>query len=76
MVKIGNADFVNQEKKDNTSATVLYLKVEEEIIAKITLNDQVKEGTKEAIEAMHKNNIETKMFTGDKSGICRRWNKR
>ena len=70
LVKIGNADFVNQEKKDNTSATVLYLKVEEEIIAKITLNDQVKEGTKEAIEAMHKNNIETKMFTGDKKEIA------
>ena len=69
-IKIGNASFVEFNKEIKEEGTVLYLKVNENVIGMIMLNDQIKEGTKEAIQQIIKNKITTKMFTGDKKEIA------
>ncbi len=70
MIKIGNSEFVEQNQEDKIEGTILYLKIEDEIVAKIVINDQVKKGTKQAIMQLHKNKIITKMFTGDKKEVA------
>ncbi len=71
-IKIGNASFVNYKRKIQKEGTILFLKVEESIVAMVVLNDEIKKGTKEAIAKFIKNNIKTKMFTGDKREVAKR----
>lgn len=68
-IKIGNANFTNAKQED-TIGTVLYLQINEKIVGNLVLSDEIKEGTKETIEKLHKLGINTNMFTGDKKEIA------
>lgn len=68
-IKIGNANFTNAKQED-IIGTVLYLQIDEKVVGDIILSDEIKEGTKETIEKLHKLGINTKMFTGDKKEIA------
>lgn len=68
-IKIGNAEFTNADK-ENIVGTVLYLNIDENVVGKIILTDEIKPATKETMEKLHKLGINTKMFTGDKKEIA------
>lgn len=68
-IKIGNANFI-QTKDENIEGTVLYLSIDEKVIGKLILTDEIKPNTKQTIEKMHKLGISTRMFTGDKKEIA------
>ena len=68
-VKIGKASFVGVEK-DKTRGTVIYLSIDNEIIAKIILNDTLKSNVKTVISNLENNGITTKMYTGDKKELA------
>lgn len=69
-IKIGNAKFVGEDEEEKKIGTILYLKVNNEIAAKIILNDEIKPGTKEAIKELSRRHIITKILTGDKKEIA------
>ncbi len=69
IIKIGNSSFIGT-KKENIIGTVLYLQIDENVIGNIVLSDEIKDGTNETIEKLHKLGINTKMFTGDKKEIA------
>mgnify|MGYP002576029578 FL=1 len=68
-IKIGNSSFTGA-KTENIVGTVLYLKIDEQVVGSIVLSDEIKPKTKETIERLHKLGIKTKMFTGDKKEIA------
>ena len=71
-IKIGNSDFVEYKITEQTEyGTILYLKVEEQIIASLLLVDEIKEDAKLTIKKLKELNIKTKMFTGDKKDIAK-----
>lgn len=69
-IKIGNAKFI-EVKEATILGTILYLKIDNEIIGNIVLKDQIKPKTKQTIERLHKLGIKTSMFTGDKEQIAK-----
>ena len=69
IIKIGNAEFTNANK-ENIVGTVLYLNIDGNVVGKIVLTDEIKPSTKETMEKLHKLEINTKMFTGDKKEIA------
>lgn len=69
-IKIGNAKFI-EVKEETILGTILYLKIDNEIIGNIVLKDQIKPKTKQTIERLHKLGIKTSMFTGDKEQIAK-----
>lgn len=60
-IKIGSATFVENPTKDNA----IYLKIDKEIVAKLELEDCIKEEVPLTIQELNNQNIETMMFTGD-----------
>lgn len=71
-IKIGKADFVEHKIKEKTEyGTVLYLKIEEQVIASLLLIDEIKEDVKSTIKKLKELNIKTKMFTGDTEDIAK-----
>ena len=62
-VWIGNKEFVGANQ--TVEGTAIFVKVEQQIIGSIILGDQIKEGTKQAIQKLNSLGITTKMFTGD-----------
>lgn len=68
-ILVGNSSLVDLKSEDD-SFTVIYVKIEEELVAKIYLEDTLKHGSKEAIKALNKIGIITKMFTGDKKQVA------
>ena len=70
-IKIGNSNFVsNIEKEKKDYGTLLYLKIDDEIVGSILLTDKIKERAKETIQKLKQLKINTKMFTGDKKEIA------
>lgn len=65
-VLIGSASLVKSKYKDNS----IYLKVNNDIIAKLEISDSIKPGIKETINKLNKMNIATMMFTGDEKSIA------
>lgn len=63
-VLVGNSSLVGKED-EVAESTKIYLKVDDELVGAILLKDEVKHGTKEAIQALNSRGIVTKMFTGD-----------
>lgn len=71
-IKIGKADFVEHKIKEKTEyGTVLFLKIEEQVIASLLLIDEIKEDVKSTIKKLKELNIKTKMFTGDTEDIAK-----
>ena len=69
-IKIGNAKFVNINEESNMASTVLYLKLNDEVIGNIVLKDQIKADAVKAIQELSKMHIKTSMFTGDKKEVA------
>lgn len=67
---VGNANLANQDNNSESSVTEIFVKVNDEIVAKIHLEDSVKDESKEAISKLNKSGIKTKMFTGDKLTVA------
>ena len=63
-VLVGNSSLVGKED-EVAESTKIYLKIDDELVGAILLKDEVKHGTKEAIQALNSRGIVTKMFTGD-----------
>ena len=70
VIKVGNANYIGATENKNEIGTILYLKIDEEIVGNIILTDEIKLGTKETIQKLHKLGIKTKMFTGDEKEIA------
>ena len=68
-VKIGNSEFV-EKIDDNIDGSVLYLKLQNEIIGDIILKDKIKPEAKTAISKLKQMNIITRMFTGDRKQVA------
>lgn len=69
IIKIGNAKFVERESSQ-IIGTVLYLKIDDEVIGDIVLKDKIKPDAKQAINILKQMNIKTHMFTGDKKEVA------
>ena len=61
-IKLGSSSFVGAKDKDS----YIYLKIDNKIVSKLKLIDDIKSDSKSAIEELKKEIIETFMFTGDK----------
>lgn len=66
---VGNSSLAESENDENDS-TVIYVKVNNKLVAKIHLEDSLKEGSKEAVSKLNKIGITTKMLTGDKKEVA------
>lgn len=60
-VAIGSSSFIKAPTKDDS----IYLKVDEDIIAKLELTDTIKKEAKNTISYLNKMNITPYMYTGD-----------
>ena len=69
-IKIGNARFVELNETNDITATVLYLKLNDEVIGNVVLKDKIKEDAAQVIKELSKMNIKTSMFTGDKKEVA------
>lgn len=69
-IKIGNSDFVGIVDKSKKYGTIIYLKIDDNIVGNIIMRDKVKEDTKQVIENIHRLGITTKMFTGDNKEVA------
>ena len=69
-IKIGNSEFVETNSKSENYGTVIYLKIDNDIIGNIVMRDKIKKDTKKIIKEMHRLGITTKMFTGDNKEVA------
>ncbi len=67
-VWIGNKELIQTDKEED--GTAIFIKVDEELVGSLVLSDQIKEGTKEAIQKLNSLGIQTKMFTGDSKQVA------
>ena len=65
-VKIGSSTFVNNKEK----TSLIYLKIENKIIASLELIDGIKKEAPNTIKELKKQGIEPIMFTGDEKEIA------
>lgn len=63
-VLVGNSDLVNSDKILETG-TIVYVKVDNDLIGYIVLNDVIKEESYQIVRLLQENNISVNMFTGD-----------
>lgn len=70
LVKIGNAEFT-KSKEENELGTIIYVKIENDVIGSLVLSDTIKPEAKEAIKKLNSLNIKTMMFTGDNLEIAK-----
>lgn len=68
-VLLGNSNLIGKEN-EKAEATKIYVKIDEKVVGAITLKDEIKMGTKEAIRKLNSKGIVTKMFTGDNKDIA------
>lgn len=65
-VKVGSTSFCNTKNNNN----LVYININDKNVASIELTDQIKKDAKKTIEALKKQGIKTKMFTGDEKEIA------
>ena len=70
-VLVGNAELVVYNENIDDVGTVIFVKENATILGYILLSDTIKPETKDFIEKLKKNNINTKMFTGDNVEIAK-----
>ena len=68
-ILVGNGRLVGK-KEEKADSTKIYVKVDDKLIGAISLKDEVKQGTKEAIKKLNARGIKTKMFTGDNKDVA------
>lgn len=71
IIKVGNNDLVNC-KEEKEIGTIIYVKIDENVIGCLILNDTIKPETKETIEKLNKLGISTMMFTGDNLEVAKK----
>ena len=67
-ILVGNSTLVGKDEK--ADSTKIYVKIDETVVGAISLIDEVKPETKNAIKGLHQKGIITKMFTGDSKEIA------
>ena len=70
-VKVGNAELTGG-KEENEIGTIIYVKVQENIIGALVLNDTIKPEAKEAMDELDYLGIQKVMFTGDNFEIAKK----
>lgn len=68
-ILVGNSNLIGKSE-ENVDSTKIYVKLNEKIIGAISLKDEIKHGTKEAIAKLNSRGIITKMFTGDNKEVA------
>lgn len=73
-VIIGNKSMMNDSKitSNQEEGTILFLKVNDEIVGSIKLIDEIKPDVKNTMKKLSNLGIKTKMFTGDKKEIAQK----
>ena len=75
-IKVGNNEFVDLNKQEykkmckNEIGTIIFVKIDDEIIGYIVLNDSIKPESKNIISKLKNLGIKTMMFTGDNKDIA------
>lgn len=71
---IGNKSIMNDNKitSNQEEGTILFLKVNDEIVGSIKLIDEIKPDVKNTMKKLSNLGIKTKMFTGDKKEIAQK----
>ena len=69
-VKIGNESYVGYNDTKKQIGTNLYISINEKVVGKIVLSDEIKSDAQKAINGISKLGIKTKMFTGDSKEIA------
>ena len=67
-ILVGNSTLVGKDEK--ADSTKIYVKIDETVVGAISLIDEVKSETEDAIKELHQKGIITKMFTGDSKKIA------
>lgn len=62
-IKLGNEKFVHA--KERVEGTVIFIAVDEEVIAYAILGDEIKENAKDCMEVLKQDGVQPIMFTGD-----------
>ncbi len=62
---------VNDELK-NIADTIVVVAIDKKLVGYVTIADEIKEDSKDAIKALHDRNIETIMLSGDKQSVVDR----
>lgn len=70
-IKVGNAELTGG-KEEKEIGTIIYVKVEENVIGALILNDTIKSEAKEAMEELDYLGIQKVMFTGDNFEIAKK----
>ena len=70
-VLVGNKELVEYNDSQN-DCTKVYVKIDDEVIGAICLEDSIKPGVKEALDELRKQGIKTKMFTGDNLEVAKK----
>jgi Cu+-exporting ATPase len=66
----GSAKFLNITDESLTNKYDLFLKINDKLVAAISISDQLKEGSKNIINYINNNGIETVLLSGDKKQKC------
>ena len=70
-ILIGNEKLVGVSgNKRNVGVTTIYVAVDGKVVGSVELRDKVKDGVKEALYALNKQNINLHMFTGDNLSVA------
>lgn len=71
---IGNKSIMNDNKitSNQEEGTILFLKINDEVVGSIKLIDEIKPDVKNTMKKLSNLGIKTKMFTGDKKEIAQK----
>lgn len=70
-VLVGNEKLVGiVDVKETLDATTIYVSVDGKIVGNVELKDKVKNGVKDTLEILKKQNISIHMFTGDNESVA------
>ena len=80
-IKIGNIELAGKnngkakqssdiENNSKQQGSELYLNIDDELVGKLIIEDEIKQHTKQTMEKLEKLGIKTKMYTGDKKEIA------
>lgn len=67
---VGNEKLVSAPKELKTKGTVVYVARDGKLIGAITLEDVIREESKETIKRLHELGVKTAMLTGDKESVA------
>lgn len=66
----GDIIFIGSSNEESNEGTTISIKLNDNVIGKIYLEDIIKSGVKEVIQKLKQMGIRTKMFTGDSKNIA------